>query len=77
VYWWFRRFVRRLLLRAIRRRWPWLKHLFPEAGHDRTRLMDKATFLDFVVEIVRRSDPKAGFPGSSRAAGWWGEPSAG
>lgn len=42
----------------IRKRWPWLKHLFADAGYNRTKLMDKAAFLDFVVEIVRRSDPK-------------------
>jgi putative transposase len=46
------------ILAAIRKRWPWLKHLFADAGYDRTTLMDKAAFLDFVVEIVRRSDPK-------------------
>jgi len=46
------------ILMAIRRRWPWLKHLFADAGYDRTKLMDKAAFLDFVVEIVRRSDQK-------------------
>ena len=49
------------ILTAIRRRWPWLKHLFADAGCDRTKLMNKAAFLDFVVEIVRRSDPKDGF----------------
>jgi hypothetical protein len=49
------------ILTAIHKRWPWLKHLFVEAGYDRTKLMDKATFLDFVVEIVRRSDTAKGF----------------
>jgi len=49
------------ILAAIRKRWPWLKHLFADAGYDRTKLMDKAAFLDFVVEIVRRSDTAAGF----------------
>ncbi|MBX6375183.1 MAG: IS5 family transposase [Acetobacteraceae bacterium] len=46
------------ILAAIRKRRPWLKRLFEDAGYDRTSLMDKAAFLDFVVEIVRRSDPK-------------------
>ena len=46
------------ILTAIRKRWPWLKHLFADAGYDRTKLMDKAAFLNFVVEIVRRSDQK-------------------
>jgi transposase len=49
------------ILGAIRTRWPWLKHLFADAGYDRTKLMDKAAFLDFVVEIVRRSDKAMGF----------------
>ena len=46
------------ILTAIRKRWPWLKHLFADTGYDRTTLLDKAAFLDFVIEIVRRSDPK-------------------
>jgi transposase len=49
------------ILKAIRRRWPWLKHLHADAGYDRTKLMDKAAFLDFVVEIVRRPGPNGGF----------------
>ncbi|SDB74693.1 Transposase and inactivated derivatives [Belnapia rosea] len=47
------------ILTAIRKRWLWLKQLFADAGYDRTTLMDKATFLDFVVGIVRHSDPKS------------------
>jgi hypothetical protein len=31
-----------------------------DAGYDRTKLMDQAAFLDFVVEIVRRSDKAMG-----------------
>jgi putative transposase len=50
-----------LLLDGIRKRWPWLKHLFADGAYDRTRLLDKAAFLDFVIEIVRRSDPQPGF----------------
>jgi transposase len=57
------------ILDAIRKRWPGLKHLFADAGYDRTKLMDKAAFLGdlrssrghFLVEIVRRSDTKGGF----------------
>ena len=48
-----------LISDGIRKRWPWLKHLFADSAHERTRLMDKAAFLDFVVEIVRRSDKQA------------------
>ena len=44
---------------ALRQRWPWIKHLFADGAYDRRQMLDKAAFLDFVVEIVRRSD--AGF----------------
>lgn len=45
-----------MILDAIRKRWPWVKHLFADAAYDRLKLMDKATYLDFVVEIIRRRD---------------------
>lgn len=63
------------ILIAAHERRPWLKHLFADAGYDRTRLMNKAAFLDFMVGIVRCSDPK-GFHVLSRrrvvegAFGW-------
>lgn len=50
-----------MILDAIRKRWPWLKHLFADGGYNRTQLMDKAVFLDFVVEIVRRMEGQKGF----------------
>ena len=50
-----------LILEGIRKRWPWLKHLFADSAYDRTRLLDKAVFLNFVIEIVRRSDKQVGF----------------
>lgn len=46
---------------AIRKRWSWLKHLFADGAYDRTRLMDGATYQDFVLEIIRRSDKKPAF----------------
>ena len=49
------------ILEAIRKRWPWVKHLFADGAYDRTKLLDKAVFLDFVVEIVRRIDAEPGF----------------
>ena len=49
------------ILDAIRKRWPWLKHLFADGAYDRTQLMDKAAFLEFVVEVVRRIDGEPGF----------------
>jgi len=41
---------------ALRKRWPWLKHLFADAAYDRRQLLDTAAFLDFVVEVVRRTE---------------------
>ena len=51
----------RQILDAIRKRWPWIKHLFADGAYDRRKLMDKAAFKDFVVEIVRRIDHDPGF----------------
>ena len=50
-----------MILDAIRKRWPWLKHLFADGAYDRTQLMDKAAFLDFIIEVVRRIDSDPGF----------------
>jgi transposase len=49
------------ILDAIRKRWPWVKHLFADGAYDRARLMDKAAFLDFVIEVVRRIEGAQGF----------------
>jgi len=49
------------ILDAVRKRWPWLKHLFADGAYDRTKLLDKAVFRDFVLEIVRRTDNDPGF----------------
>ena len=50
-----------MILDAIRKRWPWLRHLFADGAYDRTKLMDKAAFLDFTIEVVKRSDSAQGF----------------
>lgn len=42
------------VLIALKKRWPWVKHLFADAAYDRRRLMDQATMLGFVVEVVRK-----------------------
>jgi transposase len=44
------------VLAAVRQRWPWVKHLFADGAYDRRQMLDTAAYLDFVVEIVRRSD---------------------
>ena len=51
----------RMVLEAIRKRWPWIKHLFADGSYDRGKLMDKATDLDFVIEVVRRIEGQEGF----------------
>ena len=45
----------------MRKRWPWLKHLFADGAYDRTQLMDKAAFQDFTIQLVKRSDAAVGF----------------
>ena len=54
------------ILKALRRRWPWLTHLFADSAYDRGTLMDKAAFLDFTVEVIRRIDKQPGFNVSPR-----------
>jgi len=49
------------ILDAIRKRWPWVKHLFADGAYDRGQLLDKAAFLDFTIEVVRRIDKEPGF----------------
>lgn len=55
-----------MILDAIRKRWPWVKHLFADAAYDRLTLMNKAAYLDFVVAIIRRRDGAQGFEVSPR-----------
>ncbi|WP_202205647.1 transposase, partial [Acetobacter persici] len=35
--------------------------LFADGAYDRLQLMDKAAYLDFVVEVIRRRDGAKGF----------------
>ena len=50
-----------LILDGVRKQWPWLKHLFADGAYARTKLLDKAVFRDFILEIVRRTDTQPGF----------------
>jgi transposase len=50
-----------MILHAIRTRWPWIRHLFADGAYDRRKLMDKAAFEGFVIEVVRRIDTEPGF----------------
>ena len=58
------------ILDGIRKRWPWVKHLFADGAYDRLKLMEKASYLDFVVEIIRRSDDQIGFKVAPRRFKW-------
>lgn len=49
------------IIKAIRKRWPWLKHLFADGAYDRGKLMSAAAYRDFVVEIVRKLSDQKGF----------------
>jgi putative transposase len=31
-----------MILDRVRKRWPWLKHLFADSGWDRTKLMERS-----------------------------------
>lgn len=50
-----------MILSAIRKRLPWIKHLFADSAYDRGKLMDKAACLELVVEVVRRIAAEPGF----------------
>ena len=58
-----------MILDSVRKRWPWLKHLFADGAYDRTQLMDKAAFRDFTIQIpagkstARRERPNRHFAG--------------
>lgn len=49
------------VLDGIRKRWPWVMHLFADGAYDRLKLMDKAHYPNFVIEVIRRSDSQQGF----------------
>ncbi|MFS0757488.1 IS5 family transposase [Noviherbaspirillum sp. 1P10PC] len=42
------------VLDALKLRWPWPRRLFADSAYDRRVLLDKAAFLDFIVEVVRK-----------------------
>ncbi|WP_411861211.1 hypothetical protein [Nitrospirillum amazonense] len=46
-----------------------MKYLFADGGYDRTGLMDKVTFMDFTIDVLRRIDTELGFKGLSPVLG--------
>ena len=49
------------IIKAVRQRWPWLRHLFADGAYDRGRLASAAAYRDFVVEVVRKLQGQQGF----------------
>jgi putative transposase len=49
------------IIKAVRRRWPWLKHLFADGAYDRGKLASAAAYRDFTIEVVRKLAGQKGF----------------
>ena len=49
------------IIKDVRRRWPWLKHLFADGAYDRGRLANLAAYKDFTLEVVRKLPDQKGF----------------
>lgn len=50
------------LLKSIRARWPWLRHVFADGGYAGPKLKDAMSrFGDWTIEIIKRSDSAKGF----------------
>ncbi len=51
-----------MVLKAVRARWPWLRHIFADGGYAGPKLNAVLRRLgDWTIEIVRRSDKAKGF----------------
>lgn len=44
------------VLEALYKRWPKLKHLFADSAYDRRQLLERAAFLHFTIEIIKRTE---------------------
>ena len=44
------------VLDAIHTRWRWIRHLFADSAYDKRQLLDKAEFLGFTLEIIKRTE---------------------
>lgn len=50
------------VLKSIRVRWPWLRHVFADGGYAGPKLKDAMScFGDWTIEIIKRSDSAKGF----------------
>ena len=51
-----------LVLKSLRKRWPWLRHVFADGGYAGPKLTDALRDLGkWTVEIIKRSDTAKGF----------------
>lgn len=50
-----------LIVKAIRKRWPWLKHFFADGAYDRGKLASLAAYQGFTLEVVRKMADQKGF----------------
>ena len=50
-----------MILDAMYRKWPSVKHFFADGAYERKSLMDKTAYLGFVVEVVKRTPGQTGF----------------
>jgi putative transposase len=48
------------IIKGVRRRWPWLKHLVAESACDRGRPAGPAAYMDFMLEVVRKLPDQKG-----------------
>ena len=49
------------IVKAVRRRWPWLKHLFADGAYHCGRLASLAAYKDFTLAVVRKLPDQKGF----------------
>jgi hypothetical protein len=56
-----------VILDAIRKRWLWVKYLLADDAYDSLQLMDKASNLEFALDIIRRHDGQKAFEGLPRS----------
>lgn len=49
------------IIKAVRKRWPWLKHLFADGAYQRGKLMSTAAYRDFTIEVVHKLSDQQGF----------------
>ena len=62
------------LIKAIRYRFPWLRHLFADSAYAGPQLREAiAGHGDWTIEVVKRSDTAKGFV-VLRDDGWWSGP---